>query len=244
MLLLFAACGALGAEVRVLSAGAVELGLRVAVERYERASGDTVKLTFATAPVLRERAGSREAAAQAGFDVLVAPVAVFDAIAAAGTVRGERVTLGAVGVGVAVRPSAPRPDIASAEALKSALTAADTVVYNRASTGQYVAQLLTRLGVADAMNGKTLQVADGAAVVQRLLHGQGREFGFAPITEILLHKDSGLVYVGPLPAALQNRTVYQASVAAHTKDEAAAARLLQHLASPDGLAALRAAGVD
>lgn len=232
------------AELRVLSAGAVEPGLRAAVERYERASGDTVQLTFATAPVLRERAGSREAAAAAGFDLLVAPVAVFDAIAAAGTVRSDRATLGSVGVGIAVRPGAPKPDIATPGALKAALGAADTVVYNRASTGQYVTQLFARLGVADAMNSKTLQVADGAAVVQRLMQGRGNEFGFAPITEILLHKDRGLVYAGPLPAELQNRTVYQAGVAAQPHDEAAALRLIKHLGSADVQAALRAAGID
>ena len=232
------------AELRVLSAGAVEPGLRAAVERYERASGDTVNLTFATAPVLRERTGSREAAAAAGFDLLVAPVAVFDAIAAAGTVRIDRATLGSVGVGIAMRPGAPKPDIASPDALKASLGAADTVVYNRASTGQYVSQLLARLGVADAMNGKTAQVADGNAVVQRLMQGRGNEFGFAPITEILLHKDSGLVYVGPLPAELQNRTVYQASIAAQPKDEAAALRLLKHLGSAEAQTVLRAAGID
>jgi len=231
-------------ELRVLSAGAVEPGLRAAVERYERASGDTVRITFATAPVLRERAGSPAAAAAAGFDLLVAPVVVFDTIGGAGTVRAERATLGSVGVGVAVRPDAPRPDVASAGALKAALVAADQVVYNRASTGQYVAQLLQRLGLAEAMAGKTTQVADGAAVLQRLMQGKGNEFGFAPITEILLHKGSGLVYVGPLPAELQNRTVYQASVAAQPRDESAAVRLWRHLSSPDAVSALRAAGVD
>jgi molybdate transport system substrate-binding protein len=76
------------------------------------------------------------------------------------------------------------------------------------------------------------------------MQGRGNEFGFAPITEILLHKDSGLVYVGPLPAELQNRTVYQAGVAAQPHDEAAALRLIKHLGSADVQAALRAAGID
>jgi molybdate transport system substrate-binding protein len=242
LLLLLPAAGA--AELKLLSAGAVEPGLRAAVARYERDSGDTVAISFATAPVLRERAGSPAAAAAAGFDVLVAPVAVFDAIAAAGTVRTQRGTLGSVGVGGAVRPDAPKPDLASAESLKSALMAADSVVFNRASTGQYVAQLLQKLGLAEAMSGKTVQVADGAAVVKHLMQGKGREFGFAPITEIVLHKDQGLVFVGALPAELQNRTTYQASLAAQPRDEVAAMRLWRYLSGADAQAIYKAAGID
>jgi molybdate transport system substrate-binding protein len=47
----------------------------------------------------------------------------------------ERVELGRVGVGVAVRAGAPVPDISNTEALKRAILAADSIVYNRASTG-------------------------------------------------------------------------------------------------------------
>jgi molybdate transport system substrate-binding protein len=235
---------AFAAELKLLSAGAVEPGIRAAVARYERDSGDKVMISFATAPVLRERAGSAAAAAAAGFDVLVAPVAVFDTIASAGTVREQRATLGSVGIGVAVRPDAPRPDLASAESLKAALLGAESVVFNRASTGQYVAGLLQKLGIADAMAGRTTQVADGAAVVRHLMQGRGREFGFAPITEIVLHKDQGLVFVGALPADVQNRTTYQASLAAQPRDEAAALRLWRYLSSAEALVTFKAAGID
>jgi len=235
---------ALAAEIKVLSAGAVEPGLRATVQRYERESGDSVSITFAAAPALRERSGSTAAAAAAGYDVLIAPAAVLDAAAAAGTVRAERASLGRVGIGVAVRPGAPRPDIASAEALKAALLAADSVVYNRASTGLHIEQVVKRLGLDDALAAKTTRVADGAAVVQRVLQGSGREFGFAAITEIVLQKETGLVYVGPVPGEWQNRTLYQASVAAKPADETAALRLWRHLAGAQAQAAMRAAGID
>jgi molybdate transport system substrate-binding protein len=243
LLLLLMAHAATAVELKVLSAGAVEPGLRASVQRYERESGDTVKLSFAAAPALRERAGT-QAAAAAGFDLLIAPAAVLDAVAPAGTLRAERVTLGAVGIGVAVRPDAPRPDVTSPDSLKAALSAAESLVYNRASTGLYVEQMLRRMGLGDALASKTTRVADGAAVVQRLMQGRGREFGFAAITEIQLKKDTGLVYVGPLPPELQHRTVYQASVSARPSDEAAVTRLWRHLAGAETRAAMRAAGID
>jgi molybdate transport system substrate-binding protein len=235
---------AVAAELRVLSAGAVEPGLRVALQRYERESDDTVSITFAAAPALRERAATPAAAAAAGFDVLIAPAAVLDAVASAGTVRTDRVSLGRVGIGVAVRPGAPQPDIASSDSLKAALLAAESVVYNRASTGLFIEQVVKRSGLEEALAAKTTRVADGAAVVQRLLQGSGREFGFAAITEIVLKKDTGLVYVGPLPGEWQNRTLYQASVASRPSDEAAALRLWRHLAGPETVAEMRAAGID
>ena len=39
-----------------------------------------------------------------------------------------------------------------------------------------------------------------------------RRVGFGAITEILLYKDKGLRYIGPLPAEIQNYTSYTASV--------------------------------
>jgi len=232
------------AEIRVLSAGAVEPGLRVAIAHHEQASGDRVTVTLAAAPALRERSASREAAAAASYDLLIAPQAVLDAAAAAGVVRAQRALLGSVGIGVAVRPGAPLPDIATADALKASLLNAESVIYNRASTGMLVERIVRDLGIADALATKTTREADGAAVMKHLLQGSGREVGLGAITEILLHKDQGLVYVGPLPAALQSKTIYAASVAAQALDVAAAERLWRYLGSAEGLAHFRAAGID
>jgi molybdate transport system substrate-binding protein len=232
------------AEVRVLSAGAIEPGLRAALARYEQASGDRVSFGFAAAPALRERSATRESATAAGYDLLIAPLAVLEGATAAGVVRAERAVLGSVGIGVAVRPGAPVPDIGTPEALKASLLAAESVVYNRASTGVLVERVVRDLGIADALAAKTTRVSDGAAVIKHVLQGHGREVGLGAVTEILLHKDQGLVYVGPLPAALQSKTTYAASVAAQAADATAAERLWRYLGSSEGLAHFRAAGID
>jgi molybdate transport system substrate-binding protein len=228
------------AEVRVLSAGAPEPGLRPAVAAFERASGHTVKLTFATAPQIRERAGT-----SVPFDVVIAPPAVLDeldATAKTAADRARRVSIGRVGIGVAVRPGAPRPDITTTAAFTQALRDAESVVYNRASTGLYIEMLLKRLNLD--LQAKTTRYPDGASVMEHVLHGQGREIGMGASTEILLKKDRGLVYVGPLPAELQNITVYQAAAAAAPADAAAAQALLAHLANPASRAGYVAAGIE
>ena len=223
---------AAAAELRLLSAGAVELGLTPALAAFERESGHVVRVEFAAAPALAARFS-----APPGHDAVIAPPAVLDALAKAGAVGSERIPVGKVGVGVAVRPGVAPPDIGSVDALKQSLLAAESVAFNRASTGLYVETLLARLGIADAVNAKATRHPDGASVMKHLLaSGRPNEFGLGAITEIVLFKDQGLRLVGPLPAAVQNYTSYLASAAAPppadpARAEAAAA-LLRFLASP------------
>src|SRR5258708_30937371 len=92
---------AMAAELRVLSAGAVEPGLWAAAAAFQKQSGHDVNIAFNTAPEIRKRIGAGEA-----FDVLIAPPAALAEFAGAGKVAAERANLGRVGMGVAVRPGA------------------------------------------------------------------------------------------------------------------------------------------
>jgi molybdate transport system substrate-binding protein len=232
-------------ELRVLSAGAVEPGMRPALAAFERASGHTTRLAFAAAPALRSAL-----AGAASADVVVLTDAIIDELAARGTAIGTRAPIGRVGVGVAVRAGAESPDIASSESLKAALAAADSVIFNRASTGLYVERMLQQLGLADVVNAKATREPDGASVMRRLLTGTvRREFGFGATTEIVLFRDQGVKLVGPLPAALQNYTTYVAlpwpgaAVVDSTRAEAVAA-LIRHLRSASMRALFADAGIE
>src|SRR5215468_11425598 len=140
---LAASAPAFGAEINIISAGAVEPGVVAAVDAFRKETGTEVKIKFATAPAIRERVGGGEAA-----DVVIAPPAVIEELAKAGKLDGSGgAPVGRVGVGVLVRSDAAKPDVSSADALKRALLEADSVVYNKASTGLYLDQLFERLGV-------------------------------------------------------------------------------------------------
>jgi len=235
---------ACAAEVRLLSAGAVELGLTPALAVFERDSGHVVRVEFAAAPALAGRF-----TAAPGHDLVIAPPAVLDALAKAGAIAGPRVPVGKVGIGVAVRPAVPVPEIGDVAALKRELLAADSVVFNRASTGLYFETLLGRLGLADAVNAKASRHPDGASVMKHLLASRvPREIGFGAITEIVLFKDQGLRLVGPLPAEVQNHTSYLASAGAAPPAEAAradaAAALLRFLGSPQARIIFAGVGIE
>jgi molybdate transport system substrate-binding protein len=233
-------------DLRVLSAGAVEPGMRPALAAFERASGHSVAIEFAAAPALRAALKAPPAA-----DVIVVPQAAIDELVASGAeVAGPRAPLGRVGVGVAVREGAEPPDIATAETLKAALERAEVVVFNRASTGVIVEQMLQRLGIADAVHAKSVRVADGASVMRRLLAGTSeREFGFGATTEIVLFRDQGIRLVGPLPAPLQTTTPYVAlpwpgaRPADATRADAVGA-LIRHLQGPQSRSLFANAGIE
>jgi molybdate transport system substrate-binding protein len=237
-LLLCAVAGtAVAAEIKVLSAGAIEPGLRAAAAAFKKQSGHDVNITFNTAPQIRKRVGSGDA-----FDVVIAPPAALDEFA--GKVAADRVNVGRVGLGVAVRPGAPVPDISSSEALKRSALQAESIVFNRASTGIYFENLLKKMGIYEQLEARTTRYADGASVMEHVLKGKGREIGFGPVTEILLHREKGLKLVGPLPPEVQNYTSYSAVPMTAAANAELAGVFVRYLGSPEGKALFVAAGVD
>jgi molybdate transport system substrate-binding protein len=227
------------AEIRVLSAGAMQPGLIAATVALRAQSGHELMVEYAIATELRRRVGGGEVA-----EVLFAPVAVVAELTKAGRLVAEgQVAVGRVGAGVVARKGAPLPDISSADALKRSLLAADSVVYNRASSGVYIETMLKKLGVFDELGAKLVRYDDGTAVMHHLMRGTGREFGFGGVTDILMYRDKGLQLIGPLPEEIQNYTAYSAALITATTNRDAALALLRYLASADGGALFAANGI-
>jgi molybdate transport system substrate-binding protein len=229
------AYSALAAEFTVLSGGAIEPGLKKAAAAFEKATGHTPKITFNTAPQISKRVSADEK-----WDVVIAPTPATEEFAKSGKLTGERAYVGRVGMGVAIRPGAPTPDISSVDSLKKAILDADSITFNRASTGMYFEGLLKKWGIYDKVESKTTRYADGASVMEHVLHGKGKEIGFGPITEILLVKDKGLKLVGPLPEGAQNFTSYTATAS----DSEAARSFVKFLAGAEAKGSFASAGID
>lgn len=231
--------GTLAAEITVLSGGAIEPGLHAAVSAFEKQSGHHVKITFNTTPQIQKRIAGGDR-----FDVVIAPPATIKTFAQEGKVEADGVNVGRVGLGAVVRPGAPAPDLSSAEALKKSVLEAESIVFNRASTGIYFENLLKKMGVYDQVEAKTTRYADGASVMEHVLKGKGREVGFGAITEILLYKEKGLRFVGPLPAEIQNYTSYTAAPMTGGANGETARALVKFLGSPAGKKLFVAAGIE
>ena len=225
------------AQLELLSAGAVKPGLANVIDAFQQATAHQVNATFATAPEIRKRIG------EAAADVVVAPPQLLDDLVKAGKVGGERFMVGRVGVGVMVRGGAPLPKIATVDELRQSLLEADSVVYNHATTGIYLEALFARLGIAAQLKTKTTRYPDAAAVLDHVSKGRNKEIGFGATTVIVEGKSKGLVFVGPLPAEIQNYTTYAAMVTADGAARDAEREFLDYLATDVVKAILAEAGI-
>jgi molybdate transport system substrate-binding protein len=229
------------AEMKVISGGAFKQVLNDLVVQYEKETGNKVDVIYRTVGQhLKLIAGGEEQ-----FDVAVLTPEAIDNLAKEGkVVPGSRADLAKTGVGVVVKAGAPLPDISTVEAFKRALLAAKSVAYidpkAGGSSGIYVAKLLEQLGIAKEVNAKAVLV-QGGEVATHVVDGEA-EIGIHQISEILAVK--GAILVGPLPAAIQNYTVYSAGVSAGAGNAVAASGLVKFLSGPHALSIIKSKGME
>lgn len=80
--------------------------------------------------------------------------------------------------------------------------------------------------------------------MQHVLKGKGREIGFGPITEIMLEKSHGLVYVGPLPPEVQRFNDYIAVAMTKAQQKDVATKFVAYLGGPVAKPLFQAAGIN
>ena len=232
--------GGAAAEIKVLTAGAFKQVLLALVPDFEKQTGHKVTVENDTVGALTKRIEGGEA-----FDVAVLTPAAVDNLTGKGKfAAGSGANLARVGVGVMVKAGAPKPDIGSVEAFKGALLAAKSVAYidpaSGGSSGIYVAGLLDKLGIADQVKPKA-KLKKGGYVADLIVSGEA-ELGIHQISEIVPVKEVTLV--GPLPAEIQNYTVYAAGLGANAKDGEAAKALIKALTGPAAADVLKSKGMD
>ena len=219
--------------IRILSAGAPKTGVRLCAEAFFGKSDQPFEIEFATAPVIKERV----ATSAANADVIVAPEPAMQGFITDGLVVPDTVSvIGSVTAGVVVRNGATDPDIGSVDAFVEAMLGADRLVYNQASSGQYIADMIDRLGIVDQVAAKTVRLATGAAVMQFLADDTAdKTIGFGQITEIKLQEHLGVHLVGPLPEAIGKVTTYAVGLSSEANNKRAANTLIEFMASAEGM---------
>ena len=159
----------------------------------------------------------------------------------AANVLGDPLPVARTGVGVAVAPDAPAPDISTAAAFIEAVTAARSVAYSRSGpSGLYFAGLLERLGIAEQVKANATVIDAGPTAVA-LLDGRA-DLAIHQMSELLLVPEVKIV--GPLPESVQEYTHFSTALSSDPARAAAAAALRTFLHSPEALAAYAANGLE
>ena len=225
------------AEIKVLSSIATREAYLELVPQFERASGHKVATTWAGTTDIMKRMAAGES-----YDLVMISSKELDELIRQGRiVAGSRVDIARSGIGVAVRAGAPHPDISSSAALKAALLAAKTVGYTSGPSGVYMAELIARMGIADAVKPKHRTVPSGGTVGTIVASGDA-EIGFQQVSELVHIK--GIDYIGPLPPDVQKVTVFCAGLHAGARNVEAAKALVRFLTAPAAHTAYQAAGLE
>lgn len=177
-------------------------------------------------------------------DVVILTRAQVEALASQRRVVAATVAdLGRVATAVAVRRTDTPPDIASAEALRAALLAADAIHFPdpaRATAGIHFSKVLERLGIAAEVASRIRLHPNGRTAMRVLSEAGGHPIGCTQATEILA--TPGLRLVGSLPPGLDLETVYTAAVSARAADPEGASRFVSRLTGAREAARRQAGG--
>jgi molybdate transport system substrate-binding protein len=234
--LLFA--GALhAAEIRVLSTQATEQAYRELMPQFEKASGHKVTTVFTGTLDANKRLAAGET-----YDLLImsAP-SIEEHIKTGKVLASSRVDLAKSGVGVGVKAGAPKPDISTTEALKRTLSAAKSIGYSTGPSGIYMIGVFQRMGIADEIKHKLKQTPTGVFVGSIIANGEA-EIGFQQVSE--LSHFAGVDYVGPLPAEIQQFTIFSSGIIAGAKEADAAKALVNFITAPAAAAAFKRIGME
>jgi molybdate transport system substrate-binding protein len=228
------------AEIRLLSAAAMQSVFKDIAAEFETASGHKLSITYATIGGVTERIQRGEAADFIIGSSLTMPKLVNDGKIEAGSVMA----ICKSGIGLVVPLGDSKPSVTSIAEFKQTLLAAKVLVYadpiRGGAAGVHIDKVLQQLGIAEQLWSQITLGAGGDVTEVTIAQGHGA-VGMTQISEIV--GKSTAQYVGPFPAELQNDTVFVGGVPTGSKPSDATAMLVRFLQSPVALAAIKSKGM-
>ncbi len=232
-------------DLKILCAGALSTIVDELAPAFERASGNTVSVTYDRSGMVRTRVLAGEivdvvmTTQEAVDDLVQQKMVVPDSIAIVGRSR----------IGVAVRAGTGKPDIGSVASFKRALLDAKSIAYADPATGSpsgnHFVRVLQQLGIAPEVAPKLKCIGpgkDGVVVVCEAVASGDAEIGIQQIAEILAVPDVELA--GALPSELQKTTIFSAAVGSGASDLNLARRFIQFITSEASSVVVKAKGME
>ena len=225
------------AEVKMMAANALKEPFLELVTAFEKSSGHRVFTIWGGTEGLAKRVSDGEV-----IDIVIIAAPNIDKLILEGKlVAGSRADFTRSSIGVAVRSGLPKPDISSGEAVKRAVLAAKSVAYSSGPSGFYLADLFKKMAIADQIKDKVKQPASGVQVGELVARGEA-DLGFQMVSELMHVK--GIDYLGPLPADIQNITVYSAGLHTAAPAPDAAKALVKFLTAPEADPIIKKSGME
>jgi molybdate transport system substrate-binding protein len=236
--MMFMGMTASAAEITVLSSVGMRSVLQALQPNFEHATGNKLNITFGSAAPLK-----RQIEAGAVFDVAVlTPPMLADLTASGKVVAGSIANVAKTGLGIAARRDAALPAIHSADELKRALLAANSVASSKeGQTGIAAAAVMEKLGITAQMQPRIMLATQPGGSITAVVDGTS-ELGFGLLSEIV--PESKVKLLGPMPGDLQSYVAFAAGVASNASDAAAARSLVEFMRSAAVQSTLTAKGME
>jgi molybdate transport system substrate-binding protein len=213
------------AELKVIS-GPATAGVLAQVEpQFERETGYKITKEGGVTGILKQLIESGEP-----FDVALIPATLMDDFVNRGKiVPNTNVHFVGVGMGIAIRAGAPKPDISSVEAFKQTLLDARSITF--VPTGEaanHLSTVLTNLGIAEKVKAKLQPQQTVAACIESVASDKAELY--VSLTNIIASA-KGIELAGSFPPELQHYLVISAGVSSAAKQPKAAEALMKLLTS-------------
>lgn len=224
------------AEIRVFSSTALKAVLDVLGPQFEKETGNTLVFTIGPAAAMKAQIDQG-----AAFDVAIVTPPLLDALTASGKVdAATRATIARSPLSVSIRAGAPKPDIATADALKHTFLQAKSIGYNgQGASRAGIEAMFAKLGIADELKPKIqlLQVSAPEAVAKGEV-----ELALSPMSEVIAV--SGAELAGAVPVEFQSYLVLTGAVSAGSKNADAAKALVKFITAPSAVPVLKSKGME
>jgi molybdate transport system substrate-binding protein len=226
------------AQVKVMTSGGFAAPLREMLPEFEKSTGLSVEV------ILGKSQGSGPDTVASQLDrgvaadvVILSREGLNDLISANRIVARSDIDLAKTPIGLSVRAGAPKPDIRTVEAFKTALLHAKSITFPSSTTGIYMAtKLFPQLGIAGDVLPKSTNA--GVAAVAR----GDVEIAIQPVSE-LLHVP-GTDFVATIPKEIQYISVFSAALVMGSNSSGEARKLIAFLGSEKAKDAMRASGME
>lgn len=227
-----------GAEVKIISGPATAGVLAQIGPRFERETGNTLADKGGITGVLKQLIESGEP-----FDLAIIPGPLMDNFVKEGKIAaGTSTPFVRVGMGVAVRSGAAKPNLGSIAKFKQALLDAKSVTFvPQGETAVQLARVLDRLGIAEQVKAKSHPSQTVAAAIDAVARGEV-ELYFS-LTNIIA-SGKGIELAGPFPAELQHYLVINTGISAAAKEPNAAKAVVRLMLSADADPVIKANGLE
>jgi molybdate transport system substrate-binding protein len=234
-MLLAQGAAATAAEVKVMAGNALAGVIGELGPQFESATGHKLGMQYGLSRTFKPKIEAGEA-----IDLIILSLETIDDLAKQGKIAvGTRADIARTGLGVAVRTGATKPDINSIDTFKRSLLNAKAISWApRTETGEYLATVFERLGIAEEIRARTKPQQAVDRVAKAVAEGEAE----LAITVTSLLMIPGVELVGKIPPELQTYLMFTAGVGVAAKQPEAANALIKYLTSPEAAPVIKARG--